>query len=111
MLDAGELSPEAAAKILDALRGSGLEINATVPSGRIPGAEVGVAMIRAERLRQVAVEGHAERDLQHRCGELSAAAHAYALHAAGYSTTARYEWPFDGGFKPGRSRWTACQAD
>lgn len=94
MYQAGMLSAEAADRILVSLRGSGLAID-----GPIPTTGPGAAMIRAERLRQVAVEGYdGEHDAEHDDGQLSRASLAYVLSAAGFRMLAL---PFDGGFKPG----------
>lgn len=63
---------------------------------------VGISLITAERLRQIAVEGFTpEHDAQHAHGVLGAAGAAYALHAAGMVSDARDSWPFGDGFKPG----------
>jgi hypothetical protein len=74
----------------------------TQEDGRVP--VVGVAMIRAERLRQVAVEGYdEEHDAHHGDGDLIRAAVAYAIAAVGAAEehTVRW-WPWDrASFKPG----------
>jgi hypothetical protein len=64
--------------------------------------EAGVAMIRAERLRQVAVEGYTpEHDAEHTDSELAEAAAAYLMYAIGWPSTARDVWPFhESFFKP-----------
>lgn len=71
---------------------------------RLPGevAEAGLALIRAERLRQVTVEGYTpEHDAEHGNGELAEAAVAYALAANGDGAYREF-WPFRlADFKPG----------
>jgi hypothetical protein len=76
------------------------------PAARIPGAEAGVALIAAERARQVAVKGYdEEHDAEHAQGEMAEMAASYALAACGEMPAAREFWPFalDGlkPFKPG----------
>lgn len=64
------------------------------------GPEAGIALIAAERARQVAVEGYTpEHDADHGRSELALAAGAYVMHAAGIPG-ARF-WPFADGWKPG----------
>ena len=64
--------------------------------------EVGIALIRAERLRQIAVEGYTpEHDAEHADSELAEAAAAYVLSAVGWPSSAADIWPFGDGFKPG----------
>jgi len=67
------------------------------------GIGAGAAMIEAERLRQVAVEGYdAEHDRAHEPGTLAAAAAAYVLNATGDTDGPWLLWPFAPvGFKPG----------
>ena len=66
----------------------------------------GVALIAAERQRQIEVEGWTpEHDKQHMGEELALAGAAYALLAAGMKTTARWLWPWDeDSWKPKRNR-------
>ena len=80
---------------------AGTAPEAITEAGRVP--EVGVAMIRAERLRQVAVEGYTpEHDARHRPDELAMAGAAYALDSAGCPLAAVDAWPFtSASFKPG----------
>ena len=69
---------------------------------------VGIALITAERLRQIAVEGYtAEHDAEHDGGQLARAAACYALYAGGIRTLPGtglvgngWPWP-DWNFKPG----------
>jgi len=63
----------------------------------------GIALIRAERARQVAVEGYTpEHDAEHCEGELALAAVSYALASMEGPSAAADEWPFDpASFKPG----------
>lgn len=70
------------------------------PMERVPEAGAGVAMIRAKRLRQVAIEGY---DACHGDGDLTRAAVAYATAAAGATGEhATGWWPWDrASFKPG----------
>lgn len=68
----------------------------------------GVALIRAERLRQVAVEGYTpEHDARHGGSQLARAAACYALHASGvrqisiYPLGSSWPWPWPAAdFKP-----------
>ena len=65
---------------------------------------VGIALITAERLRQIAVEGYtAEHDAGHVQSELALAAAAYALAESGRANQGRIWWPWvwEAGFKPG----------
>jgi hypothetical protein len=63
------------------------------PGDRLP--VPGSAMITAERLRRIAVEGYTpEHDAEHRNGELARAAAAYAAAAAGRELDACTLWPF-----------------
>jgi hypothetical protein len=56
----------------------------------------GVALIRAERARQVAVEGYTpEHDAEHIDGELAIAAQAYLLSVTYGESQAADMWPFD----------------
>jgi hypothetical protein len=72
-------------------------------AGLISATAVGISLITAERLRQVAVKGYdAEHDAEHANGELIHAAVAYATDAAGATEehTSAW-WPFvPAGFKP-----------
>jgi hypothetical protein len=79
----------------------------TVPAtGHASEAEVGVALIRAERLRQVADEGYTpEHDAEHIDGELARVAAAYALYGGGAGHVVRpgyWPWP-DWKLKPGEA--------
>ena len=73
------------------------------------GGTAGVALIRAERLRQIAAEGYtAEHDARHDGTQLARAAACYALHAAGvrqigtYPLGQSWPWPWpQADFKPG----------
>src|ERR1700691_2994593 len=71
------------------------------PGDRLP--PPGVALIAAERARQVAAEGYTpEHDAGHRNGEMAEMAASYALAACGEAPAAREFWPFGlDRFKPG----------
>jgi hypothetical protein len=63
---------------------------------------VGLSLITAERLRQIAVEGYTpEHDAEHGGGELALAAAAYALAASCRQNQGAVWWPWDSGYKPG----------
>jgi hypothetical protein len=72
----------------------------------------GVALIAAERKRQVAEKGYTrEHDAAHRTGGMARAAACYALHAAGIKTLdtfalgTAWPWPWlEAEFKPGADR-------
>jgi hypothetical protein len=67
-----------------------------------PASERSIALIRAERARQITVEGYtAEHDTEHDRGQLALAAAAYALAASGRAPQGSVWWPFHGGYKPG----------
>lgn len=73
------------------------------------GPSAGIAMIRAERARQIGVKGYTpEHDARHDGTQLARAAACYALHAAGVTQIGAHlagqawPWPWpQAGFKPG----------